>query len=367
MRRPDLPEVPGVLDAGDVARTAAALARVQEPSGAIPWFHGGHVDPWDHVECAMALSTAGLHREADRAYRWLFAGQRADGSWPMSVRAGHVEDAGADTNFTAYVAVGVWHHWTLTRSERFARAAWGPVRRALDFVTGLQSARGEIYWAQGASGTVDETALLAGCSSIHQALRSGLALADLVGEPQPEWELSLGRLRHVLREHPEVFADNARFSMDWYYPVLGGVVRGDAGRRRIDERWQAFVVPGWGARCVCDRPWVTGAETCELVLALHCLGEHDAALEMFASMQHLRDPDGSYWTGHVVDDGVRWPQERSTWTGAAVILAADALSGATAGSGLFAAAGMPTGLEVGLDHCECFEDTATRGQRLARD
>jgi hypothetical protein len=351
VRRPELPEVPGVVSAGQLARTADAIAAVQEGSGAIPWFPDGHVDPWDHVECAMALSVAGRYAEAERAYAWLFGTQRADGSWPIRVRAGRVEDAGADSNFTAYVAVGVWHHWLVTRSERFVRRAWVPVRRALDFVTTLQAARGEFYWARGAGGVVDRLALLAGSASIHQSLRCGLALADLVGEPRPEWELALGRLRHALCHHGAAFEDHDRFSMDWYYPVLGGAVRGAAGRQRIKERWDAFVVPGRGVRCVSDRPWVTGAETCELVLSLHALGELDAALEVFASMQHLRDPDGSYWTGLVFDEDVRWPTERSTWTAAAVVLAADALSSATPASDLFVGDGLPTGLEVDSDVC----------------
>jgi hypothetical protein len=351
VRRPELPEVPGVVSAGQLATTADAIAAVQEGSGAIPWYPGGHVDPWDHVECAMALSVAGRYSEAERAYAWLFGTQRADGSWPIRVRAGRVEDAGADSNFTAYVAVGVWHHWLVTRSEGFVRRAWAPVRRALDFVTTLQAARGEFYWARGAGGVVDRLALLAGSASIHQSLRCGLALADLVGEPQPEWELAVGRLRHALGHHGEAFEDHDRFSMDWYYPVLGGAVRGAAGRQRIKERWDTFVVPGRGVRCVSDRPWVTGAETCELVLSLHALGELDAAFEVFASMQHLRDPDGSYWTGLVFDEDVRWPTERSTWTAAAVVLAADALVSATPASDLFVGDDLPTGLEVDGDFC----------------
>jgi len=64
-------------------------------------------------------------------------------------------------------------------------------------------------------------------------------------------------------------------------------------------------------------------------------GQTDAAIEQVAAMQHLRDDDGSYWTGLVFADGVRWPVERTTWTAAAVVLAADAISGATAASGLF--------------------------------
>jgi hypothetical protein len=363
---PELPEVPGVIDPDAISATAASVAAVQRPDGAIPWFPGGHVDPWDHVESAMALSVARRLADAQRAYRWLFAQQRADGSWPIRMRDGRVEDAGADANFCAYVAVGVLHHWRLTRSESFLRAAWPGVRRALDFVTSLQTPRGEIHWARGARGVVDETALLAGCASIHQSLRCGLALAHLLGEQQPEWEIALGRLRHVVVHHPEAFADHSRYSMDWYYPVLGGALRGEEGRARIKDRWETFVVPGWGVRCVSDQPWVTGAETCELVLSLHALGEHDAAVDLLAAMQHLRDPDGSYWTGHVVPAGVRWPVERSTWTAAAVVLAADALASATPASGLFLGEGLPEGLGLDEDGCDCLQQAST-GRHLAQD
>jgi hypothetical protein len=118
---------------------------------------------------------------------------------------------------------------------------------------------------------------------------------------------------------------------------------------RIEERWDDFVVPGLGVRCVSDRPWVTGAETCELALALDTLGERDRAIEMVAAMQHLRESDGSYWTGYVFDDDARWPVERSTWTAAAVILAVDAIAGDGSQSGVFRADDLPLGVDVGAD------------------
>ena len=107
--------------------------------------------------------------------------------------------------------------------------------------------------------------------------------------------------------------------MDWYYPILGGALRGPDAAARIKQRWDNFVVEGLGIRCVDDRPWVTGAETCELVLALEAMGQHSVAHSQFAAMQHLREHDGSYWTGLVFADGKRWPEERTTWTGAAEI------------------------------------------------
>ena len=354
MSRPEAPAVAGVLTADEVVASARSIESVQQPSGAIPWFPGGHVDPWDHVECAMALSAAGRLEPAVHAYEWLARTQRRDGSWPAKVVADQVVDAAAETNQCAYVAVGVWHHLLITGDDRFAWRMWPTVHKAIEFVLAQQTPRGEIGWVVGADGRTTSDALLTGSSSTYQALRCALALADWVGESQPDWELDAGRLAHVIAEHPEAFLDKSRYSMDWYYPVLGGAVRGDAGRDRLDADWQTFVVDGLGARCVSDEPWVTGAETCELVLALDTVGRADQASELFAMVQHLREPDGSYWTGWQFDERINWPDEHSTWTAAAVVLAADALSRTTPGSGIFRAETLPTGVDLIPDPaCGC--------------
>jgi len=61
------------LSALEVAATAGWIASVQLPSGMIPWYPGGHADPWNHVEAAMALSLTGRRAEAERAFDWLSA------------------------------------------------------------------------------------------------------------------------------------------------------------------------------------------------------------------------------------------------------------------------------------------------------
>ena len=65
---PDVPGVPGVLTPAQCRQTAQSIADTQEPSGAIPWSDGGHTDPWDHVENAMALTAAGLLEPARAAF-----------------------------------------------------------------------------------------------------------------------------------------------------------------------------------------------------------------------------------------------------------------------------------------------------------
>ena len=334
----DVPALPGLLSAEQVAETAASIAAMQEPDGAVPWTTGQHTDAWNHVEAAMALLVGGEIAAAERAYDWCLATQRLDGSWPMKLVAGEVEDASGETNMAAYLAVGAWHHWLVRRDEAFVRRTWPAVRRALDWVVSLQLPFGGIAWAQewvdGHPDRVNEEALLAGSSSIYQSLRAGVALAELVDEPQPEWELAGGRLGHALRHHRDLFLDKSEFSMDWYYPVLGGAVRGESGHALLDSRWDTFVVPGLGIRCVTPNPWVTGAETCELVMALDAVGDRTRAVRLLADMQHLRADGGGYWTGYVFPDDVNWPDEQTTYTAAAVILAVDALGRTTPGSGI---------------------------------
>jgi hypothetical protein len=348
-----IPALRGILGRHDVAATAASIARTQEPDGAVPWATGGHTDVWNHVEAAMALLVGGQVEAAHRAYDWCLATQRGDGSWPMRVVAGVVDDPGAETNMSAYLAVGVWHHWLVRRDEAFVRRCWPVVRRGLDFVVAMQLPFGAIAWCREEGGAVHADGLLAGSSSIFQALRAGVALSELMDDPQPEWELAAGRLGHALRRHRDLFLDKSTYSMDWYYPVLGGAVRGAAGRALLDSRWDDFVVPGLGILCVDTNPWVTGAETCELVLALDALGDRGRALALLRDMQHLRAGDGAYWTGYVYPDEAHWPVEHTTYTAAAVVLAVDALSDTTPGSDVFRGSSLPTGFsEIGLE-CGC--------------
>lgn len=355
-----IPYVDGVVSADQVRATAASIKAMQEPSGAIPWTAGQHADAWNHVEAAMGLLVGGEVEAAERALLWVPTHQAPDGSWPMKVVAGEVVDERGDSNFSAYLAVGLWHHWLIRRDLDLVRELWPSVRAGLDWVVALQEPFGGIRWTP-----TEDLCLLTGSSSIYQSLRAGVALAELMGEAQPEWELAGGRLGHALRHHRDGFADKSSFSMDWYYPVLGGAVRGAPALALLQQHWDRYVVPGLGVRCVDTNPWVTGAETCELVLALDAIGDHVRALGLLADMQLLRAPDGGYWTGWVYHDpaypndnpNVFWPEEHTTFTAAAVILAVDALGerygAATPGSGIMRGTSLaPDFPELALE-CGC--------------
>jgi hypothetical protein len=330
------PVVPGVLSADGVRSTAATIAALQLPSGMIPWFPGGHCDPWNHVEAAMALCTAGWVAEAERAYQWLVDRQLPNGSWHNYYRADGIEDSKFDANCIAYVATGVWHHYQATGDLAFVESMFGVVDAALEFVLDLQTRRGEIIWAKKADGMPWSYALLTGSSSIGHSLACGLRVAAATGQERPHWREARLRLVDTIANQPEAFEPKDRWAMDWYYPVLTGAVTGDDATKRILDRWDQFVMPSRGVRCVSDRPWVTAAETCECAIALVAIGEVGGARTLFEWAQGLRDVDGAYYTGIVYPEQVRYPaDERTSYTAAAAILAADALFGANPTSTLF--------------------------------
>lgn len=320
----------------DVDHVADFIAGLQKPSGEIPWSAGGKTDPWDHVESAMGLSVAGRLREAERAYQWMAETQLADGSWWSATRDGLPEDRTRDSNLSSYIAVGVYHHFLVTQEFGFIRHLWPTVEAGIDYAVGLQADTGEIAWARNGKGVIDRMALLTGSSSVYMSIKCAMAVAALLGKKRSDWEAAERKLGEAIRHRPSLFnMMKARYSMDWYYPVLCGAVTGPDARTRIDRFWEKFVVPDWGVRCVCDRPWVTIAEGSELVMTLAAAGEYERAAIVFSWLCDKRYDDGSYWMGVTFPDGVVWPEERTSWTAAAVLLAHDALHEITPAGRLF--------------------------------
>jgi len=315
--------------------TADWLASHQQDSGEILWSYDGKSDPWDHVHAAMGLVALGLHDQGRAAYRYLAQIQEPNGAFAAERVAGCVTRATHETNHAAYIATGLWHYYCATGDAELLVELWPCVKRALDWVVSLQLPSGAIAWAE-KKGKVWKAPLITGSSSIHGSLVCAQRIAARLGHYRDaaHWHTAWRKLARVLRHDLSVFAATdlpeppGRYSMDWYYPVLAGALRGSAGQARLldIETTNVFITEGVGCRCVRDQPWYTTAETCELVLALYALGLTERALRIFSWTRAQRGEDGAYWTGITHPEGIIFPEgEKTTWTASAVILAQDAL------------------------------------------
>lgn len=326
------------------------ILSLQRDDGSIPWFDGGVFDPWNHVEAAMGLDVLGYREEAVKAYRHLIDTQLEDGSWWMQMGSavpmdeeeqrytGGDEEAGTyerDTNCAAYIATGLWHHYLLTKDRGFLEEFWPTLERAFHFIVDHQTEHGDIRWAARDTDTPDDALITASCS-IHKSFEHAAHIAATLGHDDHArlWVASREALGDALRTKPHRFDrtwdPKDHFSMEWYYPVLGGVLTGDAARAKIASRWDEFVQDGVGCRCVVHEPWITVAESAELCMALLSMGDRKRAEQMLAWQHQQRDDEGAYWMGLQTEVNQPWPAEKPAWTAGAVILAADAITQTTA-------------------------------------
>ncbi len=303
----------GIFPTQFFGETANFILSVQQPDGSIPWFDKGKLDPWDHIEAAMGLSITGHHKAAENAYTWLQQQQLADGSWHANYIDGKsVANLKRETNFIAYIATGIWHHYLITQDRDFLQRSWPMVERAIEFVLQYQTAEGQIYWAVYADNKAYEDALITGCSSVLKSLECAYLISQELDNDKPSWLSSYQRLANALRNRPELFdqtwESKERFSMDWFYPILAGVYDRPNAKLRVKERWDTFVKKDLGCLCVSDEPWVTVAESCELTMALLAAGEHAKAVMVYGWLHQWRDQDGGYWTGYQYADNAIGPE-----------------------------------------------------------
>ena len=315
------------------------ILEVQNQDGSIPWEKGKKLDPWDHIEAAMGLSIAGNKVEAEKAFIWLSDNQLDDGSWYSEYIESVPQTKRRETNFSAYLATGLLHYFLIFEDKKFLERLFPSLEKAMDFVISSQTSKGDIYWAKEEGIEILDDSLITGSSSIYKSLECAIAIYNILGKPIENLKESRLSLKNSINNNPERYdrswESKSRYSMDWYYPILCGVYDDKEGISIIDSKWSDFIVLGMGCKCVVEEPWVTVAESSELVIALVKLGLIEKAEYIFNSLHQWRDEDGLYWTGYVYTDEKFWPVEKPTWTAGAVLLAADSLYRFTRGSELF--------------------------------
>ena len=306
------------------------ITKCQNRLGAIAWEPNGKVDPWDHVESIMALNLLDFKEEALKGFDWLISSQEQDGSWYSEYQGEKITNLNKETNFCAYISSGALHHFLNFKERSFLEKIWPTLKKSIEFVISGQTDEGDILWAKDDNEEWMDDSLLTGCASIFKSLNDFNKIAKTLGYEEFILKEEIKNLKDSIINKSERFdrtwESKARYSMDWYYPVLCGIYSKQDSKKIINERWDEFVVPGLGCKCVSEEPWVTVAESCELILALNKIDEKKTALEIFENISRLIDQkDKLFWTGYVYKDDKFWPIEKPSWTAAAVVLAANSL------------------------------------------
>ena len=316
------------------------ILSVQNKDGSIPWEIDEKLDPWDHIEAAMGLSIAKRKEESERAFLWLKEQQLKDGSWYSEYRNSIPTTKRRETNFTAYIATGLWHYYLIFEDKEFLEKMIPTLSKSLSFILSMQTEDGDIYWAAEEGKEILDDSLITGSSSIFKSLECASAIYKTFKLPDQNIRSSMEKLKYSLNNNLERYDRNwdskSRYSMDWYYPIMCGVYDKEKSVKLIESKWSDFIVEGKGCKCVKEEPWVTVAESSELVVALKKIGLSNKAKTLLDNLHQWRDQDDNlYWTGYVYTDKKFWPVEKPTWTAGAILLAADAVYKFTPGSELF--------------------------------
>ena len=262
----------------------------------------------------MALALGGRRAEAERAYDWLVDLQRPDGSWHQYYlgrldRAGQARRQRRRLRRRRRVAPLAAHRRPgLRRGDVAGRRAGHRLRARPADAPGRDPLgpprRRHAVVVRPAHRLVEH---LPQPALRHRPRPSCSATSGPTGSSAPPaWPTSSGPLRGDL---PDAFAPKHRWAMDWYYPVLAGVVaRRARAASASTPAATTFIVDGMGVRCVSDRPWITAAETCECLLA-YLVGRRarHGPRRCSSWAQQLRDDDGHYWTGIVFPEMVHFP------------------------------------------------------------
>ena len=328
-----------------IDQVARFILRTQLKCGAIPWFANGKLDPWDHSEAIMALNISGNFSSSVNAFHWLKETQNSDGSWYaryLTDEQDNLDHRKIETNFVAYPATALWHFYLCSMDRSNTQRFLPMIQNAIEFVIQHQNKDGDIQWAISDLENLPNDSLVTANASVLRSLECAINLADVMNLDSKHWIQAHRKLANALKNKPwrfdRTWESKNRFSMDWFYPILSGVFSREEAQLRLQESWDKFFEPNLGCRCVADEPWVTIAESCEMIIALVAAGQKQLAQSSFTNLLKWQDDCGGFWTGYQFRDKVIWPKEKTTWTAAAVALAADAIYEVSPASHLFTSA-----------------------------
>ena len=317
-------------------RIAQSIKTNQLDSGAIPSNADLSHDPWDHIEAIMGLNFLNDKESSDLAFKWLKNNQNKDGSWYAKYFNNNPIELNKPTHFGPYISVAALHYYKIFSDKDKLLELWETIDSAINFSLNLQDSNGTIPWSVDKNNQIENDFLLTGASSILKSLECAIAISKILDlDSNKKWTKAYKLLAYAIKNPKGLFdktIDRSRFSMDWYYPIISGVLSDSEKDKYIKKIYKDFYIEGIGVKCVVEEPWVTVAETSEFIVSLVISNEIEEAKKLLIEVMNISDLNDIPYMGWQYEENIFWPEEKPSWTAAALILAADSIYDFSSGS-----------------------------------
>ena len=286
----------------------------QSLSGAIFWDEKGKCDPWDHCECLIALAIYEEWENFWKGVNWFFTNLNEDGLIYAEFQNEKPSKLYNESHHAPYIIMPLLQAYLIDHDQDYKKILTNEqllkLEKIFEALNDFKDQDGYFYWAKDSNGYSDNSLITASMS-----IFLSLAAKD---KSVPKFKIDMWQ-----EKFDRDGVDRSRFSMDFYYPFLAGIKN---NKEEFLDLLDNYYVKGFGVKCVAEEPWVTIAESSECAISALIHDNEDIAKDIFNDIQQFQNKDGIFPTGYQYDMEIFWPEENSTWTNAAVIIAAHALS-----------------------------------------
>ena len=286
----------------------------QSSSGAIFWDEKGKCDPWDHCECLIALAIYEEWEHFWRGVNWFFTNLNEDGLIYAEFQNEKPSKLHYESHHAPYIIMPLIQASLIDKEQDYKKILTNEqllkLENIFEVLDDFKDEDGYFYWAKDSNGYSDNSLITASMSIFLSLVAKDKSFPKFNTEM---WQEKFNRDG----------VDRSRFSMDFYYPFLAGIKN---NKKEFLDLLDNYYVKGLGVKCVAEEPWVTIAESSECVISALIHDNENIAKKIFNDIQQFQNKDGIFPTGYQYDMEIFWPEENSTWTNAAVIIAAHALS-----------------------------------------
>lgn len=293
----------------------------QNEKGAILWDQKGKWDYWDHCECLIALAIYQEWEAFDKGLQFCLSQLDEKGLVKSEYINEKVTKDFSEAHHTAYIFLPLLQKYLIDKDLNYLQSFRKQIHLIYAALKKFKGEDGFYFWAQDENGFSDNSLITATCS-IELSRRAYNKICEILGDTDYlDTSVAITSQNLNSKKFNRDGVDRSRFSMDAYYPLLC-----ECGNKADAEKvLEKFYVEGIGVKCVVEEPWVTLAESSECVIALLKIGMETEAHKIFSEILKYKNSSGYFPTGYQYNLDIFWPDENSTWTNAAIIMAADCL------------------------------------------